>query len=83
MATASHRGSLLGRDREITNDPDLRRFGGPNLGTPAFGVPATVFSTGGNLPGLRSNMATVPRGSSGVGLTPANFAATAGMQNTG
>src|SRR5256885_2181334 len=30
MASASHRGSLLGSDREITSDPDLRRFGGPN-----------------------------------------------------
>jgi iron complex outermembrane receptor protein len=83
MATASHRGSLLGRDRDITADPDLRRFGGPNLGTPAFGVPATVFSTSGNLPGLNSSSAAVPRGSSGVGLTPADFAATAGTQNTG
>jgi len=83
MATASHRTSLLGSERDITNDPDLRRFGGPNLGTPAFGVPATVFSTSGNLPGLSSNTATVPRGSSGVGLTPADFAATAGTQNTG
>src|SRR6266446_2304004 len=83
MATASHRGSLLGRDREITNDPDLRRFGGPNLGTATFGVPATVFSTSGNLPGLSSSFAAVPRGSSGVGLTPADFAATAGTQNTG
>ena len=83
MATASHRGSLLGRDREITSDPDLRRFGGPNLGTPTFGVPATVFSTSGNLPGLNSSFAAVPRGSSGVGLTPADFTATAGTQNTG
>ena len=83
MATASHRSALLGSERDITNDPDLRRFGGPNLGTPAFGVPATIFSTSGNLPGLNSNMAAVPRGSSGVGLTPADFAATAGTQNTG
>src|SRR6266446_2341852 len=83
MASASHRTPLMGSERDITNDPDLRRFGGPNLGTPAFGVPATVFSTSGNLPGLSSNTATVPRGSSGVGLTPADFAATAGTQNTG
>ena len=83
MATASHRTALMGSDRDITNDPDLRRFGGPNLGTPAFGVPATVCSTSGNLPGLNSNCAAVPRGSSGVGLTPADFAATAGTQNTG
>src|SRR5262249_9111698 len=49
----------------------------------AFGVPATVNSVSGNLPGLNSNVAAVPRGSSGVGLTPADFAATAGQQNTG
>jgi iron complex outermembrane receptor protein len=83
MASASHRGSLLGKDREITSDPDLRRFGGPNLGTAAFGVPANVSSVSGNLPGLNSSFAAVPRGSSGVGLTPADFAATAGTQNTG
>jgi iron complex outermembrane receptor protein len=83
MASASHRTPLMGSERDITNDPDLRRFGGPNLGTPAFGVPATISSTSGNLPGLSSSTATVPRGSSGVGLTPADFAATAGLQNTG
>src|SRR5262245_14900760 len=49
LASASHRTQLLGSERGITNDPDLRRFGGPNLGITAFGVPATVFSTGGNL----------------------------------
>jgi iron complex outermembrane receptor protein len=83
MATASHRTSLRGSEREITNDPDLRRFGGPNLGNQFFGVPANVSSTSGNLPGLNSSFAAVPRGSSGVGLTPADFAATAGTQNTG
>lgn len=83
MASASHRGSLLGKDRDITSDPDLRRFGGPNLGTTTFGVPANVSSVSGNLPGLDSSFAAVPRGSSGVGLAPADFAATAGTQNTG
>ena len=77
----------IARDREITNDPDLRRFGGPNLGTPILGVPATIFSVTGNLPGLDAAFASVPRGSTGVGLTPSDFAATAGtysrMRRTG
>jgi len=83
MASYSDRSSLFGKDRDITANPDMRRFGGPNLGTPPFGAPATVFSVSGNLPGLNSSFAAVPRGSSGVGLTPADFASTAGTQNTG
>jgi len=83
MASYSHRSSLNGKDRDITANPDMRRFGGPNLGTAPFGAPATVFSTSGNLPGLNSSFAAVPRGSSGVGMAPSDFAATAGAQNTG
>src|SRR5262249_46865918 len=83
MGSYAERSSLFGRDREITNDPDLRRFGGPNLGTPILGVPATIFSVTGNLPALNSSFAAVPPGSTGVGLKPSEFAATAGTQNTG
>ena len=83
IATYSERSPLFGKDRDITASPDLRRFGGPNLGTPFFGVPANVSSLSGNLPGLNSSFATVPVGSSGIGLTPSDFAATAGTQNTG
>lgn len=83
MATYSDRSSLSGADREITSSSDLRRFGGPNLGSPIFGSPATVLSTGGNLPGLNASFAAVPPGSSGVGLQPSDFAATAGTQHTG
>src|SRR5262249_44301555 len=64
-------------------NPDMRRFGGPNLGNQFFGVPANVSSVSGNLPGLNSSFAAVPVGSTGIGLTPADFAATAGTQNTG
>jgi len=83
MVTYSDRTSLFGKDRDITANPDLRRFGGPNLGTQFFGVPANVSSLSGNLPGLNSSFAAVPAGSSGVGLKPSDFAATAGTQNTG
>lgn len=83
MATYSERTSLFGKDRDITANPDLRRFGGPNLGTPAFGVPANVSALSGNLPGLNSSFAAVPVGSSGIGLKPSDFAATAGTQTTG
>jgi len=83
MATYSKRTSIYGKDRDITASPDYRRFGGPNLGNQFFGVPANVSSVSGNLPGLNSSFAAVPVGSSGVGLTPADFAATAGTQNTG
>src|SRR5262249_28658052 len=48
-----------------------------------FGAPANIFSVSGNLPGLNSSVAAVPIGSTGIGLTPADFAATAGIQHTG
>ena len=83
IGTYSERSPLFGKDRDITNNPDMRRFGGPNLGNQFFGVPANVSSVSGNLPGLNSSFAAVPVGSSGIGLTPADFAATAGTQNTG
>src|SRR5688500_2285652 len=66
MATYSDRSPLSGADRDITNSSDLRRFGGPNLGSPIFGSPATILATSGNLPGLASSFAAVPPGSSGV-----------------
>jgi len=83
MVTYSERSPLFGKDRDITANSDLRRFGGPNFATPAFGVPANVSSLSGNLPGLNASFAAVPVGSSGVGLTPSDFAATAGTQTTG
>ena len=83
MATYDKRSALYGRDRAITASPDYRRFGGPNLGNQFFGAPATVSAVSGNLPGLNSSFAAVPAGSSGIALTPADFAATAGTQNTG
>ena len=83
MGSYTDRTSMFGKDRAITNSPDYRSLGGPNLGTQFFGVPANVSSVSGNLPGLNSSFAAVPVGSSGVGLRPSDFAATAGTQNTG
>ena len=83
MATYSDRDPLSGSDRAITNSADYRRFGGPNLGLVPFGTPATILSASGNLPGLSASFAAVPAGSPGIGLQPADFAATAGTQNQG
>jgi iron complex outermembrane receptor protein len=83
MASYDRRSALYGTDRAITASPDYRRLGGPNLGNRFFGAPATVSAVSGNLPGLDASFAAVPAGSSGIGLTPADFAATAGTQNTG
>jgi iron complex outermembrane receptor protein len=83
MASYSDRSPMSGADRDITNDSDLRRFGGPNLASPFFGTPATIFAASGNLPGVGTAFAAVPHGSTGVGLRPADFAATAGTQNYG
>jgi iron complex outermembrane receptor protein len=83
MGTFSDRSPLLGTDRAITANPDLRSLGGPNLGTQFLGVPANVNSVSGNLPGLNSSFAAVPVGSTGIGLTPSSFAATEGTVTTG
>lgn len=75
------RGSLLGAERERYADQDFRRFGGTDW-REATAQPGNVSSLdGSNLPGLSSPFAAVPAGSSGVGLTPADFLATAGQVN--
>jgi iron complex outermembrane receptor protein len=77
------RSALSGSEREITSSADYTRFGGPNLGSAFFGSPATILAVAGNLPGLDASFAAVPSGSTGVGLQPSDFAATAGRQNLG
>jgi iron complex outermembrane receptor protein len=72
---------LFGYERERTNDLDFRRFGGTDNRS-LNGNPGNVSSDNGlPLPGLTSSFAAVPRGSTGIGLTPASFAATAGTRN--
>jgi iron complex outermembrane recepter protein len=83
IVSHSERSSLSGSDRDLTANSDFRRFGGPNLATPFFGSPANISSVSGNLPGLNSSFAAVPRGSTGMGLVPSDFSATAGTRNFG
>ncbi|GFE84590.1 TonB system transporter [Steroidobacter agaridevorans] len=72
---------LLGAERELWRNQDYTRYGGLDFRSPA-GVPGTVSSLDGdNLPGLSSSFAMVPVGSSGIGLTPQDFVATAGLRN--
>ncbi|MGQ0835839.1 MAG: TonB-dependent receptor domain-containing protein, partial [Gammaproteobacteria bacterium] len=75
------RGELLGGKRDRWADQDFRRFGSIDRRSTSSN-PTTVTSTSSaNLPGLNSRFAAVPVGSSGVGLTPADFTATAGQRN--
>lgn len=72
---------LPGTRRERWNNQDFTRHGGADYRSMA-GMPATIRSLSGqNLPGLSSSFATVPIGSTGLDLAPADFAATAGMRN--
>lgn len=72
---------LLGSERDLWRNQDYTRYGGLDYRS-AAGVPGTVSSLrGDNLPGLASSFAMVPEGSSGVGLTPQDFVATAGVRN--
>lgn len=73
---------IFGRDRDRIRNPDHRRFGG--LDSRSFSSnPGNIYSltAGANLPGLSSTFAAVPAGSSGIGLRPADFVATAGTRN--
>lgn len=75
------RGVLLGAERGITANQDFRRFGGSDTRATTTN-PANISSaTAANLPGLPSQFAAVPAGSTGIGLTPADFLATAGQTN--
>lgn len=75
------RDPLFGEERERWHDQDYRRFGSSDQRTTESN-PGNVSSlTEDNLPGLASPIAAVPAGSTGVGLAPADFVATAGQQN--
>lgn len=75
------RGELLGADRDLWRNQDFTRFGGTDYRL-STSNPGNVYSVDGQpLPGLTSSLAAVPIGSSGVGLTPADFTSTAGTRN--
>lgn len=76
-----HKDTLLGVERDLWRDQDYRRFGSIDQRSTTTN-PGNVSSLSGDpLPGLDSPIAAVPIGSSGIGLTPADFEATAGQQN--
>lgn len=73
------RGMLVGAEREIWRNQDYSRFGGTDYRVPTAN-PGNVYSlTGEALPGLTASQASVPAGSTGLGLRPEDFLATAGV----
>lgn len=75
------RSMLVGAERDLWRNQDYRRFGGRDWRVTAA-PRANVYSlTGAPLPGLPTSQASVPVGSTGVGLRPEDFLATAGDVN--
>ncbi|MET0535593.1 MAG: TonB-dependent receptor [Steroidobacter sp.] len=75
------RDALSGEQRSRWANQDFRRFGGEDWRS-LTSQPGNIRSIDGEpLPGLSSSFAAVPAGSSGVRLTPNDFAATAGQRN--
>lgn len=73
------RGMLVGSRRDLWRDQDFTRYGGRDWRVTTAN-PGNVYSlTGDPLPGLRNSQASVPAGSTGVGLTPDDFLATDGV----
>ncbi|WP_129777128.1 TonB-dependent receptor [Peristeroidobacter soli] len=72
------RSMLVGAERDLWRNQDFRRFGGKDYRTTAS-PQANVYSlTGTPLAGLPMSQASVPVGSTGVGLRPEDFLETAG-----
>lgn len=72
------RSMLVGAERDLWRNQDFRRFGGRDYRRTAS-PRANVYSlTGASLPGLPASQASVPVGSTGVGLRPEDFLPTAG-----
>jgi|HubBroStandDraft_4_1064222.scaffolds.fasta_scaffold00083_7 iron complex outermembrane receptor protein len=81
VASFLSRTPLYGSERAITASQDFRPYGGLDERA-TNSDPGNVYSVdGSNLPGLDAPYAAVPIGSTGVGLTPASFQATAGTLN--
>ncbi|WP_161965712.1 TonB-dependent receptor plug domain-containing protein [Steroidobacter cummioxidans] len=72
---------LIGAERELWSNQDFRRFGGKDYRL-TTAPRANVYSlSGASLPGLPASQASVPFGSSGIGLRPEDFLATAGAEH--
>ena len=76
---ALDRDLLVGRERPAFGNQDFRRFGWQDRRSPNSN-PGNISARGGNLPGVGAPMAAVPEGTDGIGLTPADFIATAGQR---
>ena len=77
-----HRSTLLGGSRDRLRNQDYRSLGGIDKRSTFLTNPGSIESiSGSNLPGLSSFFAAVPVGSTGLNLTTADFAATAGQKN--
>lgn len=76
------RDPVLAIDRGITSSQDYRRYGGSDFRS-TFSYPANIYALpgSGNLPGLNTTFAGTPIGTNGVGLTPEDYFATAGVLN--
>lgn len=76
------RDALRMLDRDATSTWDFRAMGGSD-GRSVNCFPGNIFALPGtgNLPGLNNTFAGVPAGTNGIGLTPADFAATDGVLN--
>lgn len=72
---------LLGEERDLWRNQDFRRFGGSDRRSLNANPGNVASRTPGNLPGLTTSFAAVPKGSSGVGLEPGDFEETAGQRN--
>lgn len=72
---------LLGEERDRWRNQDYRRFGSVDQRSINSNPGNVTSRTADNLPGLPSRFAAVPEGSTGIGLTPDDFAATAGTRN--
>jgi iron complex outermembrane recepter protein len=75
------RDPLYGDERDFSANADFTRFGSQDRRVTTANPGNICSLTGANLPGLSVPCAAVPAGSSGVDLTPADFAATAGSTN--
>ena len=81
IATYSENSELSGSERPLTDTSDYTPYGGIDTRSSYYFPGNICTSDGSNLNGLNSPCAAIPKGSSGVGLTPADFAGTAGVTN--
>jgi len=80
VAMYTKNSELKGSERPFLDSQDYRAYGGSDFRYP-YGNPGNVCAVSGTLNGVGTRCAVVPTDSNGVGLTPADFASTAGQSN--